>query len=100
MARFTMLGPLAPQTVPDLIRTELEFRRAQVARFRGRKRGLNLDRAAVPIDPAVAEQIREGSHAIGSAGADQWIAWLEGQLDLWVGPAGTRTPTTPTSVAI
>lgn len=84
MARFTMLGPLAPDTIPELIRTELQFRRAQVVRFRGRERGLDLSRAALPIDPAIAEQIRESSHTIGSAGADQWIAWLEAQLDLWL----------------
>ena len=91
LARYTMLGMLSPESLPDMLESELDYRRAQVAQFRHRVRRVNLEAAAVPIEPEVANLLEDASHRIGAAGADQWIAWLEGQLAYW----GSRYPTAP-----
>jgi PadR family transcriptional regulator AphA len=83
IARYSMLGLFAPETLPQLLETELDYRRAQVAQFRNRERRLDLDASAVAIDAEVAARLQEDAHRIGAAGADQWIEWLEDQLDQW-----------------
>jgi PadR family transcriptional regulator AphA len=88
LARYAMLGMLAPESLPELIETELEYRRSQVVQFRNRERRPELGASQVPIDPDAAAVLLDAAHRIGAAGADQWIAWLEGQLAYW----GSRYP--------
>lgn len=85
VARYVMLGVLWPATLPGLILTELRYRKEQVSRFRERERQMDLADSAMPIDGEVAMRVIDGAHAIGAAGADQWMAWLEGELAYWNG---------------
>lgn len=88
LARFVMVGIFVPESVVPLIRTELEFRRAQVARVRHRERKLELVTTYFEVDQSTADELSNDSHGLGVAGADLWIAWLADELAKW----GDRYP--------
>lgn len=100
-ARLTMVTIFVPESIVPLLRTELEFRRAQVARFRHRPRRMEFDCGLVDFDPDTARELADAGHEIGSAGADQWIVWLENQLARWASrfPPDADAPTSAAKLA-
>ncbi|SDT45834.1 PadR family transcriptional regulator [Microlunatus soli] len=80
MVRFTFGGPLDHDALLRLIRTELECRRAQVARFRTRDRTITDLDPIEGVDTAMVDRVRELSHLHGAASIDAWIDWLQRML--------------------
>jgi DNA-binding PadR family transcriptional regulator len=93
MVRFNFGGPLDSASLLRLVRTELDCRRAQVARFRSRNRSIpDLD----PIDGVDRDAITRLSdlgHCHGAAAIDAWIAWLERVLAELEGEASPQDDT-------
>ena len=77
IARLTLGGPVAPDTVLDLIRTELAFRREQVRLNRDRERPLHHEDAVPELDKELDLMLHGVVHEWGTTAVDRWIAWLE-----------------------
>ena len=77
MVRFTFGGPLDRDALLRLIRTELDCRRAQVARFRHRDRSITDLQPIEGVDTTMVDRVRELSHQHGAAATDAWVTWLE-----------------------
>lgn len=77
MARFSFGGPLNRPVLLRLVRTELAARRAQVAKFRHRDRGVGRLDPIDGIDTVLSKRLSDLGHQQGTAAIDQWIGWLE-----------------------
>ncbi|MFE4512717.1 PadR family transcriptional regulator [Kitasatospora sp. NPDC056783] len=80
LARFAFAAPLDRQAAIRLLRTELDFRRAQIARNRGRDRSLRFTDPLPELDQQLARDVAEELHRFGAASVDRWVDWLEGML--------------------
>ncbi|GIH98568.1 PadR family transcriptional regulator [Planobispora takensis] len=80
MARFGFTAALDPRAAAELVRTELEYRRAQVARSRGRDRTMRFEDPIPEVDPVRAQAAFDRMHEYGMRAVDQWIEWLEDTL--------------------
>lgn len=79
-ARFSMTAPLDREAAVELLRTELAFRRAQIAKNRNRDRSLHYDEPLPELDQDLDRQIHESLHLLGAGAMDYWVAWLEESL--------------------
>ncbi|MEU6769058.1 PadR family transcriptional regulator [Streptomyces sp. NPDC046853] len=77
IARFSITGPLDRAAAIRLVETELDYRRAQIAKNRGRDRTLRYEDPAPGLDQELDLQIHGVLHALGAAAMDRWVAWLE-----------------------
>ncbi|MBO1419807.1 PadR family transcriptional regulator [Streptomyces sp. FH025] len=80
LARFALAAPLDRQAAIRLLRTELAFRRAQIARNRDRDRGLRFTDPLPELDRRLAREVAEELHRFGAASVDRWVDWLERML--------------------
>ncbi|WP_371537895.1 PadR family transcriptional regulator [Streptomyces sp. NBC_01023] len=80
VARFAFAAPLDTEAAIRLVRTELDYRREQIARNRDRDRTLRFDDALPEVDSAFAQETFDTLHAYGASAADTWVAWLERML--------------------
>lgn len=79
-ARFDFAGALDADALRDLLVTELEARRAQVAAGRNRDRMQTYQEPIPELDIDRANLLAELSHRRGAAEIDRWIDWLEQTL--------------------
>jgi DNA-binding PadR family transcriptional regulator len=94
LVRFVYGGAVDPDSLRHLLTTELEARRDQVARSRGRDRTQRYENPIPEIDVDRANFLLEASHVHGMHDIDDWIVWLEKMItDL--DAAGITTPATP-----
>ncbi|GIH79898.1 PadR family transcriptional regulator [Planobispora longispora] len=80
MARFGFAAALDRRAAVALLRTELDHRRAQVARSRGRDRTMRFQEPIPELDPVRAQAVFDRMHEYGMRAVDQWIEWLEDML--------------------
>ncbi|MFF5976981.1 PadR family transcriptional regulator [Streptomyces sp. NPDC012769] len=78
LARFAFTAPLDRQAALRLVDTELDYRRAQIARNRDRDRTLRFEDPLPEMDQELAQEVFDELHAYGAAAVDTWVAWLEG----------------------
>jgi DNA-binding PadR family transcriptional regulator len=64
------------ETVLKHLYTELEYRQAQIARFRGRDRTIAVN-AASGADPACVQKLADLMHQYGVGAIDHYVDWLE-----------------------
>ncbi|MFI6503748.1 PadR family transcriptional regulator [Nonomuraea typhae] len=76
-ARFGFAVALDRQAALDMLRTELAYRREQIARSRHRDRTLRFEDALPELDQTLAQEVFDRMHEHGAAAADAWVAWLE-----------------------
>ncbi|MFI6316763.1 PadR family transcriptional regulator [Nonomuraea sp. NPDC050556] len=80
LTRFGFATALDREAAIALVRTELDYRRAQVARNRNRPRTLHFEDPIPEVDEAMAQEIFDRMHELGAGAMDQWIEWLESTL--------------------
>ncbi|WP_330286084.1 PadR family transcriptional regulator [Streptomyces sp. NBC_00576] len=80
LTRFAFAAPLDRQAAINLIRTELDYRYAQIARNRHRHRALDFIDPLPELDRELAVEISEAMHLFGASSMDRWVAWLEEML--------------------
>ncbi|MFG2725689.1 PadR family transcriptional regulator [Streptomyces canus] len=80
MVRFSCAAPLDRQAAIRLLRTELDYRRAQIARNRHRDRALHFVDPIPGLDQELAREVMDELHYYGAGVVDTWVAWLERML--------------------
>ncbi len=75
-ARLGFAGLMSIEDILRLLDTELEARRAQIARFRFRDRSEEWN-PAIPFDEDLAAQIAQRLHERGTSAVDAHVAWVE-----------------------
>ncbi|MBT2449598.1 helix-turn-helix transcriptional regulator [Streptomyces sp. ISL-43] len=80
LARFAFAAPLDAEAAIRLVRTELAYRREQIARNRERDRTLGFQDPLPELDPGLAQEIFDELHRHGASAVDTWVAWLERML--------------------
>ncbi|MCX5322841.1 PadR family transcriptional regulator [Streptomyces sp. NBC_00120] len=80
LARFSFAAPLDKDAAIRLIRTELTYRRAQIAGNRDRDRHIAFENPLPELDQDLAREISDELHAYGASSVDRWVSWLEGLL--------------------
>ncbi|HEY9292854.1 MAG TPA: PadR family transcriptional regulator [Microlunatus sp.] len=81
MVRFNFGGPLDLRALRLLVRTELECRQAQVARYRSRDRRVRDLDPIDGVDTDLVHRLSDLGHQHGAAAIDLWIDWLQQVLD-------------------
>ncbi len=76
-ARLTFAAAVDRDAALALIKTELAYRREQIARGRSRDRTLAFQDPVPEIDTERTTAIFEWAHRYGAAAVDAWMAWLE-----------------------
>lgn len=76
-ARFLFLVGIDLEATVEMVRTELTFRRAQVAANRTRDRRVNFSGAIPELDQVRTTSMLEELHRFGARSIDAWIEWLE-----------------------
>ncbi|GAA1284975.1 helix-turn-helix transcriptional regulator [Streptomyces sp. NBC_00117] len=79
-ARFSVTAPLDREAAVELLRTELAYRRAQIAKNRNRDRTLLYEDPAPGLDQEVDREVHESLHRLGAGAMDYWVDWLEKSL--------------------
>ncbi|NYE50762.1 DNA-binding PadR family transcriptional regulator [Spinactinospora alkalitolerans] len=77
LLRFAFAGPVAPETLVPMVRTELAYRRDQVARNRDRDRTVAVVDPVPELDVPLTQKLADLSHDYGTRAVDVWIDWLE-----------------------
>ncbi|MET8541970.1 PadR family transcriptional regulator [Kitasatospora sp. NPDC004799] len=80
LARFAFAAALDRHAAIRLVRTELDYRREQIARNRGRDRTLRFEEPLPELDQALAREVAEELHRYGAGAVDRWVEWLEDML--------------------
>ncbi|MFD4830501.1 PadR family transcriptional regulator [Streptomyces uncialis] len=88
-ARFSVSAPLDRDMAIGMLRTELDFRRAQIAKNRNRDRTLHYEDPLPELDQELDRQIHESLHLLGAGAVDYWVAWLEESLHRLTGERST-----------
>lgn len=83
LARITLLGPVSPDSIVSTITRELEFRRDQISRFRGREIDNRLEPGLIDFDTELIGALGADMDRFGRRSMDGWIAFLEEQRTLW-----------------
>ncbi|WP_166849352.1 PadR family transcriptional regulator [Isoptericola sp. BMS4] len=73
-----------------IVESELAYRRAQVARSRGRDLTVHSHDAIPEFDPEAAARYGLMTHAYGADAVDRWIAWLDGVRESLVADIAAR----------
>jgi len=76
--RFSFTVALDLEAALRMVETELAYRRAQVAKSRGRRRGLVGVEPIEGFDAARYQRYGEQMHYFGADSVDRWMDWLEG----------------------
>lgn len=77
LARFTFAGAVDRDAALALVKTELAYRRDQVAKGRVRDRTVRFEDPVPELDAERTAAIFAWSHEYGAAAVDAWMAWLE-----------------------
>ena len=77
LARFTFAGAVDRDAALALVRTELAYRREQVAKGRARDRIMRFEDPVPELDAERTAAIFAWSHHYGATAVDAWMAWLE-----------------------
>ncbi|MGW0246267.1 PadR family transcriptional regulator [Nocardia goodfellowii] len=77
LSRFIFAAALDIDAAISLIRTELDYRRRQIARNRGRHRTPSFQDPVRGLDQDLFREVAEEMHIYGASAADRWLAWLE-----------------------
>ncbi|MFI6300004.1 PadR family transcriptional regulator [Nonomuraea sp. NPDC050790] len=77
IARFGFAAALDRAAALRMIETELDYRRAQIARNRDRDRTLRFEDPLPELDQSLAQEVFDRIHTQGAASVDRWVAWLE-----------------------
>jgi PadR family transcriptional regulator AphA len=80
MVRFSFGGPLDRDALRQLVRTELDCRQAQVARYRTRERHVADLQPIDGVDADLVHRLSDLGHQHGAAAIDLWIRWLKEDL--------------------
>ncbi len=80
MSRFAFAAVLDREAAIRLIRTELDHRRAQIARNRHRDRTVGFENPPPELDQDLAREVYEELHRYGAGAVDAWVDWLEHML--------------------
>lgn len=80
LARFSVAAPLDRESAIRIVGTELDHRRAQIARNRDRDRTLHYDDPLPELDQDLDRQVHHALHELGVATMDRWVLWLEQTL--------------------
>jgi PadR family transcriptional regulator AphA len=75
--RLTFAGIVDRDAALAVVKTELDYRKAQVARSEVRDRTLRFEDEIPEIDTQRATALFEWGHQYGAAAVRSWIAWLE-----------------------
>ena len=79
-ARFSVTAPLDREAAIGLLGTELDYRRAQIAKNRHRDRTLHYEDPLPTLDQNLDREVQESLHLLGAKAMDTWVAWLEHTL--------------------
>ncbi|MFI0977227.1 PadR family transcriptional regulator [Streptomyces sp. NPDC021093] len=79
-ARLSMAAPLDRDVAIELVRTELAYRRAQIAKNRHRDRSLHYEDPVPGFDQEIDRYVHDSLHLLGAGAMDHWVAWLERTL--------------------
>ncbi|RUR01802.1 PadR family transcriptional regulator [Labedella endophytica] len=79
--RFDIAGALDPESLRNLLVTELDARRRQVAESRDRDRTRTYPDPIEELDVERANVLADASHRRGMLEIDTWIGWLERTLE-------------------
>ncbi|MFI5806680.1 PadR family transcriptional regulator [Streptomyces sp. NPDC051561] len=79
-ARLSVAAPLDRDAAISLVRTELAYRRAQIAKNRNRDRTLHYEDPLPGLDQEIDAYLHDALHLLGAGAMDQWVAWLERTL--------------------
>ena len=90
--RFQVAAALDREAAVHLVKTELTYRREQIARNRDRDRTILFEDPMPGLDPARQQAAADLVHRYGAGAVDWWVAWLEDVLR-WL-EAGAPTPDT------
>lgn len=93
-ARFSVCAPLDRDTAIGLLRTELDYRRAQIVKNRHRDRTLHYEDPLPGLDQDLDREVQESLHLLGARAMDAWVDWLEQTLHRLT---GSRTDDRATS---
>ncbi|MFI9595739.1 PadR family transcriptional regulator [Nonomuraea sp. NPDC052265] len=77
LARFGFTVAFDRQAALRMLRTELDYRRALIARSRDRNRTLRFEDPLPELDQVLAHEVFDRMHDYGAAAVDRWVAWLE-----------------------
>jgi DNA-binding PadR family transcriptional regulator len=77
LARFCFTAALDREAALRMIDAELGYRRAQIARNRGRDRTMRFEDPLPELDQELAQATFDRMHEYGADGVDRWVAWLE-----------------------
>ncbi|MCX5535885.1 PadR family transcriptional regulator [Streptomyces sp. NBC_00006] len=80
LARFSVSAPLDKDAAIRIVGTELDYRRAQIAKNRDRDRTLHYEDPAPGLDQDLDRQVHDALHTLGAAAMDRWVDWLERTL--------------------
>ena len=75
--RLVFGSMLDNETLLRLLRSELEFRQEQIARFRNRDRTIQGLEANDRINPERQRFLADLGHELGTGRMDQYVAWLQ-----------------------
>jgi PadR family transcriptional regulator, regulatory protein AphA len=88
--RLSFAGFMTVEEVIRLLDTEINTRRAEIARFRDRDRALPRD-PSLPFDTALADFVGEWAHHTGASAMDTHVASCEALRVMLLGePTGVR----------
>jgi PadR family transcriptional regulator, regulatory protein AphA len=76
LGKLTFSFLIAPEIVLQQCRTELVYRKEQIARFRGRNRTVRVA-ASAGISAADVQFLADQMHEYGKGAIDQYVVWLE-----------------------
>ncbi|MFJ6623360.1 PadR family transcriptional regulator [Kitasatospora sp. NPDC091335] len=79
-ARFVFAAGLDRAAAIRLLRTELDYRREQIARSRPRDRTMRFEDPLPELDQELVREVAEELHQYGARAVDSWIVWLERML--------------------
>ena len=80
-SRLMFGGLLDNATLLRLLRSELEYRQEQIARFRGRDRTIQGLDANDRIDPERQRVLADLGHELGTGRMDQYVSWLQRAIE-------------------
>lgn len=79
--RFRFASMISNEALLGLVRQELEYRRAQIARFRHRDRTLQDLEPTDIVDPDRIQLFFDLTHEYGAGNMDHYVAWLESVIN-------------------
>ncbi|WP_219412604.1 PadR family transcriptional regulator [Pseudonocardia nigra] len=79
-ARFLFTAALDRDAAIELVKTELVYRRNQVAGSRGRDLTVHLEDPIPELDPERTQLAVDLTHGYGRDAVDHWMDWLESTL--------------------